>query len=263
MKQRNRAQSPRRGAAPRGRPGASDGTLWLYGLHAAAAALANPARRIERALVTANAAQALDAALRAAGIAAEVVRPEQVAAALPDGAVHQGVALAVQPLAPPDLESICAGIATRDRGLIVALDQVADPQNVGAVLRSAAAFGADAVVVTQRHAPAIGGTLAKAASGALEHVPIVAVVNLARALDTLGEYGFLRVGLAGEAAATLSEVPAATRLALVLGAEGAGLRRLTRERCDALARLPTLPVMPSLNVSAAAAAALYEFTCRR
>jgi 23S rRNA (guanosine2251-2'-O)-methyltransferase len=259
MKQRNRSRPPRPPAA-RGKPSGPgpDGTLWLYGLHAAAAALANPARRIERALATANAAHVLEAALAHAGIAPEIARAEAVAAVLPPGAVHQGIAVAVRPLPARGLDDLCAELASRPDALLVARDQVGDPQNVGAILRSAAAFGADGMIVTQRHAPSVGGALAKAASGALEHVPLVAVVNLARALDTLGEEGFLRVGLSGDAPAVLSAIPEAGRLVLVLGAEATGLRRLTRERCDMLARLPTTPAMPSLNVSAAAAAALYE-----
>jgi 23S rRNA (guanosine2251-2'-O)-methyltransferase len=259
MKQRNRPRIPHRQPG-RSKPAGSDpdGTIWLYGLHAAAAALANPARRIERVLATANAAHALEAVLARAGTAPEIAGAEAVAAMLPPGAVHQGIAVAARPLPARDLDDLCAGLADRPAALLIALDQVGDPQNVGAILRSAAAFGADGLIVTQRHAPSVSGALAKAASGALEHVPLVAVVNLARTLDTLGDEGFLRVGLSGDGSTALSAVPEADRLILVLGAEATGLRRLTRERCDVLTRLPTTPVMPSLNVSAAAAVALYE-----
>lgn len=264
MKQRNKPPAARRPLARR-RPGKAgpEGVLWLYGLHAAAAALANPVRRIERVLATGNAAHTLESALGRAGLPVEAASAEAIAAVLPPGAVHQGIAVAVHPLPARDLDELCADLADRPDAILVALDQVGDPQNVGAILRSAAAFGADGLIVTQRHAPSVGGALAKAASGGLEHVPLIAVVNLARALDTLGEAGFLRVGLSGDAPDLLSALPESHRLVLVLGAEATGLRRLTRERCDALARLPTTPEMPSLNVSAAAAAALYEIRRRR
>jgi 23S rRNA (guanosine2251-2'-O)-methyltransferase len=263
MKQRNRPHLPRRPLGRRPSAGAGpDGVLWLYGLHAAAAALANPARRIGRVLATANAAHALEVELARTDVTIETATAEAIAAMLPPGAVHQGIAIAAHPLPPRALGDLCAELSTRETALLVVLDRVNDPQNVGAILRSAAAFGADGLIVTQRHAPSVSGALAKAASGALEHVPMVAVVNLARALDALGEEGYLRVGLSSDASTMLSTVPAAGRLALVLGAEADGLRRLTRERCDVLARLPTASAMPSLNVSAAAAASLYEFRRR-
>lgn len=254
MRERNRRNDRRNGPATPRRAG---GALWLYGLHAVTAALRNPARRVHRVLATQNAAATLAELFRDTAIVPETATPESLAALLPPGAVHQGIAAALDPLEEQDLDAFCA-----DRpgpGLLVVLDQVSDPQNVGAVLRSAAAFGAAAVVVTRRHAPQMSGALAKAASGAVDSVPLIAVPNLARALDTLGDHGFLRVGLADDAPVLLAALDAPERLALVLGAEGPGMRRLTRERCDLLARLPTGAAMPSLNVSAAAAVALYEF----
>jgi 23S rRNA (guanosine2251-2'-O)-methyltransferase len=238
---------------------------YLYGLHAAAAAIANPERTVTRIQVTEAGLEALRPALAAAA-AAGLTRPapETVERALMDkflrGAVHQGIAIEVKPLEPPSLDDIGRAASLESRAVLVLLDQVTDPQNVGAVLRSAAAFGALAVVVTDRHAPEVTGVLAKAASGAVEHVPLVRVKNLAQALATVGDWGFRRVGLAEEADGTLSEgAGGADKLALVLGAEGAGLRQLTRGRCDALGRLPTQGAIGSLNVSNAAAIALYEF----
>jgi 23S rRNA (guanosine2251-2'-O)-methyltransferase len=178
---------------------------------------------------------------------------------LPEGAVHQGVALAAEPLAEPALEDICeAKPADGKRRVILLLDQVSDPRNVGAILRSAAAFDALGLVTTERHAAPVTGVLAKAASGALETVPLVTVTNLARALDDLADFGFWRVGLDGHGTTDLSDAVPGQDIALVLGAEGAGLRRLTREKCDLIARLPISDKVESLNVSAAAAVALYE-----
>ena len=182
-----------------------------------------------------------------------------LAALLPEGAVHQGLALAVEPLAEPDLEDVLRRAATSSvRSVIVLLDQVSDPHNVGAVLRSASAFGALAVVLPRHGAPPVGGTLAKAASGALESVPLVHVVNLARALDRLKDAAFWICGLDETTSETLASLDLGKRVALVLGSEGGGMRRLVRERCDHLARLPTRTEQSTINVSNAAAVALYE-----
>lgn len=256
MAQRNRRRRTSSGSGGRD---AGDGTQWIYGLHAARAVLENPARRIHRVLLTRNAGHEVQDLLARTGLTPTPVGPDALSAALPPGAVHQGIAVAAEPLPETDLETLCAEAEAREEALLVALDQVSDPQNVGSVLRTAAAFGAIGVIVTRRNAPPVTGVLAKAASGALETVPLVAVPNLARALDQLGDSGFLRVGLSGDAERLLSEVRAQARLALVLGAEGSGMRRLTRERCDVLAKLPTRPLMPHLNVAAAASAVLYEF----
>ena len=188
----------------------------------------------------------------------ETVDRERLARQLPAGAVHQGLALLAEPLPPADIYEVCDDLADRPQAALVLLDQVTDPHNVGAILRSAAAFGARAVICTERHAAAETGVLAKAASGALEHVPLVAVANLARAMELLKEAGVWCAGLAADAPQTLAEARLTGKIAVALGAEGSGLRRLTRERCDMLLRLPTQGPIAQLNVSNAAAIALYE-----
>lgn len=239
---------------------AGGGAVWLYGDHAVGAALANPQRRCLRLVASdSGAAEALLATAPAdACPSVDTVDRAELDALLPPGAVHQGLALLVAPLPEQTVGDICA--ATRDdtNARVVLLDQVTDPQNVGAVLRSAAAFGAAAVIVQDRHAPPVTGTLARAASGGLEQVALVRAVNLNRALGELKDAGFWIIGLAGEADRTLGEARSEGRCALVLGAEGAGLRRLTREACDALAKIPISGQVESLNVSNAAAIALYE-----
>ena len=234
--------------------------LRLYGQHAVAAAVANPSRRLRRLLATAGALERLRAATALPhALSVETLERPALDALLPDGAVHQGLVLETAPLEPPALEDLIATPAA----LVVVLDQVTDPQNVGSILRSAAAFGAAALVVTAQHAPPETGALVKAASGAFDHVPLLRVVNLARALDALKEAGFWCVGLAGEGDTPLAGARLDGRIALVLGAEGDGLRRLTRERCDILARLPTGGPIAALNVATAAAVALYEVARRR
>jgi 23S rRNA (guanosine2251-2'-O)-methyltransferase len=241
------------------------------------AALANPSRRPERLVMTAEAAQTWGARLRDetaprhAALATQTVQRREIDELLPEGAVHQGLALLAAPLDQPGLEDLLvrpAGEAKESadepaaRRVVLLLDQVTDPHNVGAILRSAAAFGALAVVTLDKNAPEESGTLAKAASGALEVVPYIPVVNLARSLDSLKQAGFWCLGLAGEAETTLAGSRPGEAIALVLGAEGPGLRRLTRERCDLLVKLPTRPPIDSLNVSNAAAVALYELLGR-
>lgn len=239
----------------------------LHGLHAVRAAWLNPERTCRRLLATPAGLEGLADALAAAA-SRKLPRPapETVDRAALDrmlgGAVHQGVALDAAPLQPMDLDDIGRAADGAASARVVVLDQVTDPHNVGAVLRSAAAFGALAVIVTERHAPEVTGTLAKAASGAVEHVGLVRVGNLAQALDRLRDWGFWTVGLAEDGDRTLADAAPTGRIALVLGAEGGGLRRLTRERCDLLVRLPTEGPIASLNVSNAAAVALYEM-CRR
>lgn len=227
---------------------------WIYGLHATAAVLANPRRQIRRLVATPDGVERLRR--ESPGVTPEIVDRQTLERILPPGAVHQGVAVEAERLEPPGLAEILSGAA--DAAIVVVLDQVTDPHNVGAVLRSAAAFGARAVLQTEHSAPGATGALAKAASGALEHVPLLSVTNLARAIDTLKSAGFWCVGLDGSAEHALAEVAPSGRTALVLGAEGKGLRRLTREHCDLLARLPTRPPIATLNVSNAAAVALYE-----
>ena len=247
------------------RKSASSGS-WLYGTHAVAAALANRERRWHRLAVLAGReeeARRLVSQAQAMRLgedeAFRVLNHNDFALLLPAGAVHQGIALKVEPLAERDLDDVLSSaVEAAGRSIILALDRISDPQNIGAVLRSAAAFGALAVVVPARSTPSITGALAKAASGAVEVVPLVRVVNIARALDRVKASGFWICGLDETAPLPLARVEVGERIALVLGSEGGGMRRLVRERCDLLARLPTRPVQPTLNVSNAAAIALYE-----
>ena len=222
------------------------------------AALSNPDRKLLRILATIEILEELGDRLAGAGIAPQIVGKDELSKMLPPGAVHQGLALLTRPLPHKVLEDIiddCDGDAS---AVIIALDQVTDPHNIGAIMRSAAAFGARAILIPDRNAPEISGTLAKSASGAVEHVPLIRVVNLVRALEQLKKAGFWSVGLAGEAERTLAAQNVSGRLCLVLGSEGSGMRRLTREACDVMARLPTGGAISSLNVSNAAAVALYE-----
>jgi 23S rRNA (guanosine2251-2'-O)-methyltransferase len=242
---------------PPARSGRSTGALWLYGFHAVKAALVNPRRRKHRCVLTTQAAQTLGEK-SLAHMDVEIVTADRVSHLLPQGAVHQGVALSCEPLSPPQLADV---IGREGRKIVLILDQIADPHNVGAILRSAAAFDAAAVVVQERHAPGESGALAKAASGALDLVPYVSVVNIARALEQLGTAGFWRLALTGDAGQPIAEAKVPGDMALVLGSEGAGIRRLVRERCDDCATIPVGARMESLNASNAAAIALYE-CCR-
>lgn len=233
----------------------------LFGIHAVHAALANPDRDILALYVTENAADDLPSLHR--GLRPTFVSRGQLDHAM-QGAVHQGIVAVARPLPETDIEDAIRAVQNAGRGLIVLLDQVTDPHNVGAILRSSAVFGAAAVVVTERHAPQAMGVLAKSASGALERVPLVRVVNLARTLEQLAEADFWRIGLAeGDnmlGSTALAKLP--PKVALVLGAEGPGLRRLTKERCDELLALPAAGDFTTLNVSNAAAVALYALTQR-
>lgn len=243
------------------------GGLWLYGVHAVRAALGNPERRIRRLLVAPDLRELLrESAAHPAGRPLpdpESADREAIGRLLPPGAVHQGVAALVDPLPYAAIEDVLAGLDPDKPAALLVLDQVSDPQNVGAVLRSAAAFGAAGVLVTERHAAPETGALAKAASGALEVVPLLRVANLARALKSMKDAGFWCVGFAADAAETLPRAELPARVALVLGSEGEGLRRLTRESCDLLFRLPTGGPIDQLNVSNAAAVALYDWARRR
>src|SRR5262249_34072624 len=219
--------------------------------HAVEAALANPRRTIGKLLATGNAARRLKIALKARGVRPEDALPKQLDRLLGSDAVHQGVILQTEPLPTVELADV------PPEGILLVLDQVTDPQNVGAVLRSAAAFGAAGVVMPDRHTPPLTGALAKAASGALDIVPVILVGNLAQALTRLGETGFLRVGLAEEGAEHLEAAMLTLPLALVLGAEGKGLRQLTRDPCDRLCHISTAGPLASLNISNAAAISLH------
>ena len=255
-------RAPGRSSAPAQRPAAQPARgLWLYGRHAVEAALANPRRSCHRLMATAEGLASLGAAARRPGLEIATVEREELDRRLGAGAVHQGLALSAAPLPRLDLKRACAPEAGRN--LVLLLDQITDPHNIGAILRSAAAFEVRAVVLPERRSAELGGTVAKAASGALDLLPIVEVTNLARALDDLAALGYWRVALDGGAAAAIDEVPDAANLVLVLGAEGTGVRRLVRERCDLAARLPIAPAMESLNVSVACGIALYALERRR
>jgi 23S rRNA (guanosine2251-2'-O)-methyltransferase len=245
------ASKPR--GAPWRRPPGSDDTVVLYGWHTVMTALANPQRRFRRLLATENAARRL--AEEKPGVKFEMVRPDSIDALVGPEAVHQGLYAETDPLPSPELEEVASGV-------LLVLDQITDPHNVGAILRSAAAFGVTAAVTTARHSPEATGVLAKAASGALEYVPIVTVGNLAQALRTLKDLGTLLVGLDSSGDADLAAVTFSAPVALVLGAEGKGLRQLTRTTCDVVARLELPGAIKSLNVSNATALALYIATTR-
>ncbi|MCG8509022.1 MAG: 23S rRNA (guanosine(2251)-2'-O)-methyltransferase RlmB [Rhodospirillales bacterium] len=236
--------------------------FWIFGFHAVSAALANPQRRGHRLLAASSEADALDSVLddSPGAPAPELVDRSEIARLLPPGAVHQGVALLAEPLEEPGIEAV---LDIRDeRAAVVVLDQVTDPRNVGAARRAAAAFGAKGVIMQKRHAPPETGTLAKAASGALEIVPTIRITNLSRGIADLQAAGYWCVGLDGQAQTPLAEADLSGRVALVLGSEGDGLRRLTTERCDQTARIPISPRVESLNLSTATAVALYEWARR-
>ncbi|HEU5481737.1 MAG TPA: 23S rRNA (guanosine(2251)-2'-O)-methyltransferase RlmB [Sphingomicrobium sp.] len=224
----------------------------FWGRHAVAAALDNPKRKVLRAWATPDAAGFMQFPCDIPVTLADVADLGQL---VPHDAPHQGVVIEAEPLEETWLEDLLSGAA--ERAVLLVLDQVTDPHNVGAIFRSAAAFGAIGIVTQDRHSPPESGALAKAASGALEVVPWVRAVNLARALDDVGEAEFWRVGLAGDAEVLLKDALGPKRIALVLGAEGNGLRPNIRDHCDALARLPISGAVESLNVSNAAAVALY------
>lgn len=234
-----------------GRSGSGHGSDWLWGLHAVAAALANPDRQLKRLLATRNGADRLGKF----GHTAQDISPRELDRLLPSGAVHQGIAAEFDPLAPAAVEDIIDAGKTR----VVVLDQISDPHNLGAIFRSAAAFGFGAVIMQTRNAPAITGVVAKSAAGAIETVTECRVVNISRALESLAAAGFHTVGMAGSGRATLAQaVRGAPRVAIVMGAEGPGLRPGVAKACAELAHIPIEADMESLNVSTAAAIAFYE-----
>ena len=246
-----------KGRKPGGHParrdhdGGPDGPVILYGWHTVAAALANPERQIRKLFLTENAARRLADENIGTKVTPEIVRPQTIDARLGPDAVHQGLLAEAEPLPSPDIDDLAL------EGIVLVLDQITDPHNVGAILRSAAAFAVKAIVTTARHSPEATGVLAKSASGALELVPLVTVQNLARALTGLNDQGFMTVGLDSQGSENLGSVALQQPLALVLGAEGKGLRQLTRETCSVVARLDMPGEIKSLNVSNAAVLALY------
>ena len=234
--------------------------LLIFGIHAVEAALANPRRVIRKIALSANAERRLQESLAARQLEPERVLPRDLDRRLGEDTVHQGALVEAEPLPEPALSALVADMVGRP---LLVLDQVTDPHNVGAILRSAAVFGAAGLIMTRRHSPPLDGALAKSASGALEHVPIALVQNLARALFELRQLGVVVVGLDGEAVERLEDTPWPERAALLLGAEGKGLRQLTRESCDRLCRIVTDGTFNSLNVANAAAVALHWTAVQR
>ncbi len=247
---RDAERRPEKSPRPPERRSADPDVALIWGFHAVRAALRSPRRKLLRLYATQPAAAKLAPDIAARSLDVATLEPRDLDLRAPRDALHQGVLLEARPLGPIDLDDV------PDDGLILVLDQITDPHNVGAMLRTAAAFGVDALVTTERHSPAMTGVLAKSASGGLEFTPICTVVNLARALERLGERGYARVGFDSEAPVSFADTSAARPLALVFGAEGKGLRRLTRERCDTIARLDLPGAIKSLNVSNACAMAL-------
>lgn len=263
MAKKHNPKSHRRGRAQRENAGrARAPSPWLYGIHSVLAALSNPDRICERLLVAdddlAEIIKATAAPLERTALI-ERVGTADIDEILPFGAVHQQIALCAQPLEDLGLDAVIDKAGPNGR--LVVLDQVTDPRNVGAIIRSAAAFGATALIMQDRHAPPVTGVLAKAASGGLEAVDLVRETNLTRSLDQLKRNNFWCIGLDQASDQTIANVRVAGAMALVLGAEGSGLRRLVRESCDTLTSIPQTNSVESLNVSNAAAVALYEI-CR-
>jgi len=261
--QPSRAGTKKGGDKP---PSAGIGSPWLYGIHPVLAALANPNRTHQRLVVSRDSAESLQSRLTDAveiggktDMSAEVLDRAELDALLPPQALHQGLALLSRMTETPDLEDIIEHAAGKKHALLMVLDQASDPHNIGAVMRSSAAFGALAMILPDRHTPDVTGVMAKAASGALELVPMIRVGNLVHTLDRLKEAGFWCIGLDGTAGTALPQADLPARTAFVLGAEGAGLRRLSKEHCDLLVKVPIGEQMESLNLSNAAAVALYEY----
>ena len=243
---------------------AVSGGLWLYGKHAVLAALENPMRKIKRLMITKRSHAQYEQALTEIHLNHRALNPEIAGIEvfeknLPADSVHQGIALLTEPLPDCHMDEDCV-ILKDQKNLVLVMDQVTDPHNVGAIIRSAAAFGAKAIITTDRHAPPESGVLAKSASGALEALPWIRVTNLSRALDHLAEMGYWRIGLDGHAKQDVREADFGDNIALVLGAEGKGIRKGTADHCDGLVKLPISRTVESLNVSNAAAVALYVFS---
>jgi 23S rRNA (guanosine2251-2'-O)-methyltransferase len=265
MNQRSSKPDRRKAAGGRGRPpreararhARDEDVAVIYGWHPVVEALRNERRQVRRLLVTENAERRLHETFPSLHVAPQLVRPDEISRLLEPDAVHQGLYLEADPLPSPTVESL------PDDAFVLALDQITDPHNVGALVRTAAAFKVDAILTTARHSPSATGVLAKSASGGLEHVPFLIVRNLAEALITLGEHGFQRIGLDSEGDRPLDAISTSRPLVVVLGAEGKGLRQRTRECCDVIGRLDMPGVIKSLNVSNAAAIALYALTRNR
>lgn len=251
----------RKPAAGRGSAPSDDGLVRLFGSHAVEAALRNPRRRALRLLATENAERRLADVIAAKGVVIDRATPGDLDHLLGADTVHQGLLLEAESLPEPSLDELVEG--ARTTGPLVLLDHVTDPHNAGAVLRSAAAFGAAGLIMTRRHSPPLNGVLAKSASGALDLVPVLPVQNLAKTMEELRGLGFRLIGLEGTAQAALEDESFAGLSALVLGAEGKGLRELTQQTCDQLVSITTAGTLASLNVSNAAAVALHWAALQR
>jgi 23S rRNA (guanosine2251-2'-O)-methyltransferase len=253
----SRPSRPRPGVGGRRPPSRrrdDDELTVLYGWHPVSEALRNRSRKLHRLLATENSARRLREEIGDLRLEPEIVRPDEINRLVEPDAVHQGLYLEADPLPSPTLETL------KGERVVLAFDQITDPHNVGAIVRTAAAFGVEAIITTARHSPAATGVLAKSASGGLEHVPFLIVRNLAEALIQLGERGFQRIGLDSEAESRIDQIPLRRPLVLVLGSEGKGLRQRTRECCEAIGRLDMPGAIKSLNVSNAAAVTLYAVT---
>lgn len=236
-------------------------SYWIYGLHAVLAALQNSTRQHDRLIATHATISIIDK-IHSPKPEPETLTSENITGLLPPGVVHQGMALLTTPLQAPVLKNILPKTAQKDAQPLLVLDQVMDPRNVGAILRSAAAFNAKAIIVPDRHAPKESGVMVKAASGAFEIVPMIRVPNLSQAIKQIATSGYWCIGLDNGAERTVKNAIIESPIALILGGEGKGLRRLTRERCDDIAQIPIAAAIPSLNVSTSAAIALYEINTR-
>jgi len=236
----------------------SGGNYWIYGTHAAFAALANPNRKCRRIIATSGFIESHAEMLNLDGV--DTVKRTEIEEMLPSGAVHQGIAVQVAPLTDLTVDEVLADVSSKESACVVVLDQATDPRNIGAILRSAAAFGILCLIVQDRHAPPETGSMAKAASGALENVPVVRVTNLVRTIGELKKLGFWCVGMDGSAETSLAKIRLNGYTTFVFGAEGSGLRRLTRETCDIIAKIPLSGQTKSLNLANAVGISLYEWS---
>lgn len=235
--------------------------IWLYGRHAVLSALENPKRHVARLLLSRTLRDSDEIRAQYKHLKIEAAPPEEFDNKFGRDAVHQGIALETEPLATPPLEDIIEVHEGSEASLIILLDQVTDPHNVGAIARSAAAFGANALVMPKHQsAPLDSAILAKTACGGVEHIPLLTVTNLARSMEQLKKGGYWCIGLDERGEQPIDKAPLKGKIALILGAEGKGLRRLTKDNCDFLTQLPTNPAFPTLNVSNAAALSFYEYS---
>ena len=232
----------------------------LWGIHAVRAAWLNPARKVRGLYITEQALKGFEDILDERKTPPNMIEKRDLDRLLPPGAVHQGIALHVEPLAEVFVQDLIIRTKNKENAVLLMLDQVTDPHNVGAILRSACAFGADGVIMQRRHSPELTGVLAKTATGSIEHIPVAYEINLSDTLDILKDNGFYAIGLDERGPQAIGAIKKGGKTVLVLGAEGSGMRPKVREHCDALVRLPTSEPIASLNVSNAAAVTLYAFT---